>query len=56
VRNSWAKYYGDDGYIRIVRGAHDCGIATDAAVALVAAEEEVPGARERAMQEAAKWD
>ncbi|KAG2496806.1 hypothetical protein HYH03_005213 [Edaphochlamys debaryana] len=56
VRNSWSRYWGADGYLRIARGKRDCGIATDAAVPRVAKEAEVPGARERAMAAAARWD
>lgn len=28
VKNSWSTYWGDQGYIKIVRGAADCGVAT----------------------------
>jgi cathepsin L len=30
VKNSWSKFWGDDGYIKIRRGGNDCGIASDA--------------------------
>merc|ERR1712176_27429 len=30
VRNSWSTYWGDEGYIRIVQGARDCCVATEA--------------------------
>ena len=43
VRNSWSKFYGEDGYIKIKRGKDDCGIATEANVAVVADEFVVPG-------------
>ncbi|KXZ45509.1 hypothetical protein GPECTOR_54g251 [Gonium pectorale] len=56
VRNSWAKYYGDDGYIKIVRGKHDCGIATDAAVPAVPKELVNPAAQDAARRAAARWD
>lgn len=37
VKNSWSKFWGQDGYIKISR-EYDCGISTDAVVALVAPE------------------
>jgi len=35
VQNSWSDNWGDDGYIRMVRGKNMCGIATEVAVAMV---------------------
>eukprot|EP00879_Flechtneria_rotunda_P020025 GHRR01021053.1.p1 GENE.GHRR01021053.1~~GHRR01021053.1.p1 ORF type:complete len:405 (+),score=139.61 GHRR01021053.1:1350-2564(+) len=49
VKNSWSKFWGDDGYIKIHRGGNDCGIASDAAFAAIADEYIVPGAAERAL-------
>eukprot|EP00195_Chlamydomonas_chlamydogama_P002895 CAMPEP_0202919314 /NCGR_PEP_ID=MMETSP1392-20130828/75519_1 /ASSEMBLY_ACC=CAM_ASM_000868 /TAXON_ID=225041 /ORGANISM="Chlamydomonas chlamydogama, Strain SAG 11-48b" /LENGTH=602 /DNA_ID=CAMNT_0049612635 /DNA_START=31 /DNA_END=1836 /DNA_ORIENTATION=- len=43
VKNSWSKLYGTDGFIRIVRGAHDCGISSEPSVAVVAAQYKRPG-------------
>ena len=56
VRNSWSHFWGDDGYIKIVRGKHDCGIATDPAVALVVDRHVRPEAQAAAQREAARWD
>lgn len=28
VKNTWSSYWGDQGYIKIARSPHDCGIAT----------------------------
>lgn len=39
----WSKYFGDDGYIKIARGKHDCGVSTDPAVALVPEKLQVGG-------------
>ena len=36
VKNSWSKYWGDDGYFKVKRGGNDCGIASDAAFAVLA--------------------
>ena len=52
----WSKYFGDDGYIKIARGSHDCGVSTDPAVALVPERLHVRGAREAAMRAAARWE
>lgn len=30
VKNTWSKYWGEDGYIRIEREPNDCGIASEA--------------------------
>lgn len=46
-----AKFYGDDGYLKLPRGAHDCGISSDPAVAVVNAKYVVPGRQEAAMLE-----
>lgn len=35
IKNSWGKLFGEDGYIKIVRGSNDCGISTDTAIAVV---------------------
>ncbi|KAI8474230.1 MAG: cysteine proteinase [Monoraphidium minutum] len=48
VRNSWSKFWGQDGYIFIHRRGNDCGIASDVAFARAADEALVPGAPERA--------
>ena len=48
VRNSWSKYWGVDGYVKIRRSGNDCGIASDALYALVAPSARVPRAPERA--------
>ncbi|GBF93582.1 hypothetical protein Rsub_06302 [Raphidocelis subcapitata] len=48
VKNSWSKYWGVDGYIKIRRAGNDCGIASDAVYALVAEGAAAPGAPERA--------
>eukprot|EP00775_Hariotina_reticulata_P009003 gene9003-9176_t len=50
VKNSWSKFWGDDGYIKIHRGGNDCGIASDASFAEVATEYVVPGAAEAAIK------
>ncbi|MEW5301330.1 MAG: hypothetical protein WDW36_004195 [Sanguina aurantia] len=51
VRNTWAKFYGDDGYLKMPRGSHDCGISSDPAVAVVNEKYVVAGKREAAMLE-----
>ncbi|GIM14939.1 hypothetical protein Vretimale_17792, partial [Volvox reticuliferus] len=55
VRNSWAKFFGDDGYIRILRGHRDCGIATDPAVPVVPEHLVNQEAQEAARKAAATW-
>ncbi|GLC60494.1 hypothetical protein PLESTB_001620000 [Pleodorina starrii] len=35
IKNSWSKYWGLDGYARIARKGNDCGISTDAVLAVV---------------------
>jgi hypothetical protein len=38
VKNSWSKYWGEDGFIRMARtggSGNDCGISSDPVVALV---------------------
>ena len=45
-RNSWSKYWGDSGYIKISRDHHGCGVTTDAIYAEVDA-----GDRDAAMAE-----
>lgn len=37
IRNSWSTYWGDEGYIKVVRGDLDCSIATVAGYAEVSA-------------------
>ncbi|GIL80283.1 hypothetical protein Vretimale_17448 [Volvox reticuliferus] len=39
IKNSWSKYWGMDGYARITRKGNDCGVSTDAVLALAS---EVP--------------
>ncbi|GLI71459.1 hypothetical protein VaNZ11_016680 [Volvox africanus] len=56
VRNSWAKFFGDDGYIRIIRGRRDCGIATDPAVPVVPEHLVNQEAQEAARKSAASWN
>ncbi|GIL54871.1 hypothetical protein Vafri_10565, partial [Volvox africanus] len=34
IKNSWSKYWGMDGYARITRKGNDCGVSTDAVLAL----------------------
>lgn len=54
VRNTWSKFYGDDGHLKIKRGRDDCGISTDPASAVVAKDEVLPGVAERARSAAAR--
>ncbi|KAK9814317.1 hypothetical protein WJX72_003933 [[Myrmecia] bisecta] len=35
VRNSWSRHWGDEGYIKIARGHHACGITSDALYAVI---------------------
>lgn len=35
IKNSWSKFWGEDGYMKIVRGEGDCGVTTAAVVAVV---------------------
>ncbi len=41
VRNSWSKYWGDAGYIKMSQRGHACGVATNAAYTVVGAAEDV---------------
>lgn len=51
VRNSWSKYWGDSGYMKVTRRGNDCGIATRAVQAVV---DPAAAAKARARVEAAK--
>ncbi|KAJ9521835.1 hypothetical protein QJQ45_024698, partial [Haematococcus lacustris] len=55
VRNSWAKFYGDDGYVKIKRGRNDCGISTDPVAAVVSDAYVVPGMAQRKQAEAVRF-
>lgn len=35
IRNSWSKFWGDDGYIKISQRGHACGVTTNAAYTVV---------------------
>ncbi|WIA34990.1 hypothetical protein OEZ86_013270 [Tetradesmus obliquus] len=50
IKNSWSKYWGEDGYIRMLRtpgDGNDCGITSDPVLAVVAPQH-VSAARRRA--------
>ena len=55
IKNSWSKLYGNDGFIKIKRGDRDCGISTEGAVAVVAADRVRPGADSRRLEGVRQW-
>ncbi len=36
VKNSWSTHWGDGGHFKVLRDGHACGVASDAAYAVVA--------------------
>ena len=36
VKNSWSTHWGDQGHFKVLRDGHACGVASDAAYAVVA--------------------
>jgi hypothetical protein len=53
--SSWSKLWGNDGYIKIVRGEKDCGISTDGIIAVVAKDKVKAGAGSRALEGVRMW-
>lgn len=51
----WSKFWGQDGYIKILRGKGDCGISTDGNIAVVAKSSRRPGAGLRSLEGVRKW-
>ncbi|GAX77743.1 hypothetical protein CEUSTIGMA_g5186.t1 [Chlamydomonas eustigma] len=55
VKNSWSKLYGTDGFIKVARGHHDCGITTESAVAVVPKAFEAEGKANRCLEAVRRW-
>jgi len=55
IKNSWSKLYGNDGFIKIRRGDHDCGVSTEGAVAVVSKGHVRPGAGSRVLEAVRQW-